>query len=87
MTKLSGYWRRVTGNRETEETDQAVVKSDVQRRPAMFDVDIAPNDPLLIYFQNTSGVVDIGTLLISSPGLSALKKHGVKLVVPLVRLG
>jgi serine phosphatase RsbU (regulator of sigma subunit) len=87
MTKLSGYWRRVTGNREVEETDRGVAESDVQRRPAMFDVDIAPNDPLLIYFQNTTGVVDIDTLLISSPGLSALKKNGVKLVVPLVSQG
>jgi serine phosphatase RsbU (regulator of sigma subunit)/anti-sigma regulatory factor (Ser/Thr protein kinase) len=87
MTKLSGYWRRVTGKKEAVETAQPATESDVRRRPAMFDVDIAPNDPLLIYFQNTTGVVDIDTLLISSPGLSALKKNGVKLVVPLVSQG
>ena len=87
MTKLDTYWRRITGKEEAETSDQSETVASVERHPAMFDVDIAPNDPLLMYFQNTPGVVDIETLLISSPGLSALKENGVKLVVPLVSQG
>ena len=87
MTKLSAYWRRITGKEEMVEAAQSEAEAKVERHPAMFDVDIAPNDPLLMYFQNTPGVVDIETLLIRSPGLSALRDNGVKLVVPLVSQG
>ena len=62
MTKLSAHWRRITGKEEVVETVQNEAESRVERHPAMFDVDIAPNDPLLMYFQNTPGVVDIDTL-------------------------
>ena len=50
-------------------------------------VDIAPNDPILAYFQSATGVVDLDGLEIESPGLVALREAGVKLVVPLVTQG
>jgi serine phosphatase RsbU (regulator of sigma subunit)/anti-sigma regulatory factor (Ser/Thr protein kinase) len=50
-------------------------------------VDIAPNDPIIAYFQGASGAVDIEDLDIDSPGLEELKAAGVKLVVPLVSQG
>jgi serine phosphatase RsbU (regulator of sigma subunit)/anti-sigma regulatory factor (Ser/Thr protein kinase) len=50
-------------------------------------VEIAPNDPLLAYFQAASGAVDIDTLDLDSPALSELKAAGVKLAVPLVSQG
>jgi serine phosphatase RsbU (regulator of sigma subunit)/anti-sigma regulatory factor (Ser/Thr protein kinase) len=50
-------------------------------------VDIAPNDPLLAYFQAATGAVDIETLELDSPALRELKGAGVKLVVPLVSQG
>src|SRR3712207_3857693 len=50
-------------------------------------VDIAPNDPILGYFQSATGVVDLDGLEIDSPGLNALREAGVKLVVPLVTQG
>jgi serine phosphatase RsbU (regulator of sigma subunit)/anti-sigma regulatory factor (Ser/Thr protein kinase) len=50
-------------------------------------VDIAPNDPILAYFQTVSGAVDIESLDIDSPGLRELRAAGVKLVVPLVTQG
>jgi serine phosphatase RsbU (regulator of sigma subunit)/anti-sigma regulatory factor (Ser/Thr protein kinase) len=50
-------------------------------------VDIAPNDPLLAYFQGATGAVDIDTLELDSPALRELKAAGVKLAVPLVSQG
>jgi serine phosphatase RsbU (regulator of sigma subunit)/anti-sigma regulatory factor (Ser/Thr protein kinase) len=50
-------------------------------------VEIAPNDPLVAYFQTTSGAVDVDSLEIESPAAEQLKENGVKLVVPLVSQG
>jgi len=50
-------------------------------------VDIAPNDPVLAYFQSASGAVDLDSLDLESPAVEALKEAGVKLVVPLVSQG
>lgn len=47
-------------------------------------LDIAPNDPLLVYLQSTSGVVEVSRLKLDSPALAALKAAGVKLAVPLI---
>jgi len=49
--------------------------------------DIAPNDPLLTFFQGASGAVDITTLDLDSPALAAMRAAGVVLVVPLVTSG
>ena len=50
-------------------------------------VEIAPNDPIIPYFQGASGAVDIESLELDSPALEALRSAGVKLVVPLVSQG
>jgi serine phosphatase RsbU (regulator of sigma subunit)/anti-sigma regulatory factor (Ser/Thr protein kinase) len=50
-------------------------------------VAIAPNDPIIPYFQNASGTVDIEVLQLESAALAALKDAGVKIVVPLVSQG
>jgi serine phosphatase RsbU (regulator of sigma subunit)/anti-sigma regulatory factor (Ser/Thr protein kinase) len=50
-------------------------------------VDIAPNDPLLALLQSSSGAVDLETLDLESPALTALREAGVKLAVPLVSQG
>ena len=41
------------------------------RAPEQAPVDIAPNDPLLAYFQGASGAVDIDALELDSPALCA----------------
>jgi serine phosphatase RsbU (regulator of sigma subunit)/anti-sigma regulatory factor (Ser/Thr protein kinase) len=53
----------------------------------MLDVDIAPDDPLLLYFQSAQGVIDIDSLVMDSPGLGVMRQSGAKLVVPLVSQG
>jgi serine phosphatase RsbU (regulator of sigma subunit) len=50
-------------------------------------IEIAPNDPLLAYFQAASEAVDIDALELDSPALLELKAAGVKLAVPLVSQG
>jgi serine phosphatase RsbU (regulator of sigma subunit)/anti-sigma regulatory factor (Ser/Thr protein kinase) len=50
-------------------------------------VEIAPNDPIIGYFQTASGAVDVDALELDSPALDTLREAGVKLVVPLVSQG
>jgi serine phosphatase RsbU (regulator of sigma subunit)/anti-sigma regulatory factor (Ser/Thr protein kinase) len=54
---------------------------------AAMPVDIAPNDPIIPYFQSAAGAVDIEALELDSPALAAMRAAGVKLVVPLVTQG
>jgi serine phosphatase RsbU (regulator of sigma subunit)/anti-sigma regulatory factor (Ser/Thr protein kinase) len=67
----------------------ALVTEAAQRpmSPVAAEIDIAPNDPLVAYFQSASGAVDIESLEISSPALMALHEAGVKMIVPLVSQG
>jgi len=51
------------------------------------DLDIAPNDPLLAYIQHNPAVFDAAQLKLNSPAVIALRKAGVRLVVPLVSQG
>jgi serine phosphatase RsbU (regulator of sigma subunit)/anti-sigma regulatory factor (Ser/Thr protein kinase) len=57
------------------------------RVPEAVPVDIPPNDPILAYFQNASGAVDLDALQLESPAKEAMKEAGVKIVVPLVSQG
>jgi serine phosphatase RsbU (regulator of sigma subunit)/anti-sigma regulatory factor (Ser/Thr protein kinase) len=51
------------------------------------EIDIAPTDPLLAYLQAAPGPVDLASLNLESPAVSALREAGVVLVVPLVSQG
>ncbi|HLW45729.1 MAG TPA: SpoIIE family protein phosphatase [Acidimicrobiales bacterium] len=52
------------------------------------DIDIAPNDPIVRYFQEAPGAVELSTLrLFTSPALDAMRAAGVVLAVPLVVTG
>jgi serine phosphatase RsbU (regulator of sigma subunit)/anti-sigma regulatory factor (Ser/Thr protein kinase) len=50
-------------------------------------IEIAPDDPIVAYFQSAPGAVDIDALELQSPALEELRQAGVKLVVPLVSQG
>ncbi len=49
--------------------------------------EIAPNDPLVAYFQGAVGAVEIAQLDLDSPALAELRGAGVTLVVPLITNG
>jgi serine phosphatase RsbU (regulator of sigma subunit)/anti-sigma regulatory factor (Ser/Thr protein kinase) len=51
------------------------------------ELEISPNDPIVAYFQATSGPVALGSLDIDSPALARLKEAGVELAAPLVSQG
>jgi len=47
-------------------------------------VEIAPNDPLVAYFQGAVGAVELANLDLDSAALAELRAAGVTLVVPLI---
>lgn len=51
------------------------------------DLEIAPNDPVIAFFHQAAGPVEIEKVEIDSPGAQALRDAGVKLVVPLLSQG
>jgi serine phosphatase RsbU (regulator of sigma subunit)/anti-sigma regulatory factor (Ser/Thr protein kinase) len=77
---------RLLRRRERTAPDEARTR-DREGAPEVVPVDISPNDPILAYFQNAGGAVDLDTLQLESPAKEALKAVGVKMVVPLVSQG
>ena len=63
------------------------VQEQVVGAPEAPPIDIAPNDPVIGYFQSATGAVDVDSLELDSPGKDALQAAGVKMVVPLVSQG
>src|SRR5918997_3703861 len=89
MSALPGAFRRVSLRRRREGRSRDAAAPGAAD-PAVAEsppVEIAPNDPILAYFQSASGAVDIDTLELESPARDALREAGVKLVVPLVSQG
>ena len=52
-----------------------------------YEVDIAPDDPLLAYILSSPGILQIDKLNLDSPALRELKEAKVRLAVPLVSQG
>jgi serine phosphatase RsbU (regulator of sigma subunit)/anti-sigma regulatory factor (Ser/Thr protein kinase) len=61
--------------------------ADVPEAEAVGAFDIDPDDPLLVFFQQAPGPVEIDKLRLESKGLDQLRSAGVKLAVPLVSQG
>lgn len=82
--------RRLLGWRGSTHVRNATDAPRAAERPGGLDlppVEIAPNDPILAFFQSAPGAVDIDALELDSPAVAALRAAGVKLVVPLVSQG
>jgi serine phosphatase RsbU (regulator of sigma subunit)/anti-sigma regulatory factor (Ser/Thr protein kinase) len=88
MNAFSGALRRVRlrerGRGRTPRPSEPAPTSSLMDAPP---VDIAPNDPIIAFFQSASGPVDVDALTLDSPAVEALRAAGVKLVVPLVAQG
>ncbi len=56
-------------------------------RPEPTPVDIAPDDPLVAYFLDTPGAVELDRLRLDSPALRELKTAGVVMAIPLISQG
>ena len=85
MTSLSSFWRYLRGTAVAEQ--DVVLPEQAEFQQATYDLDIAPNDPLLAYCLNSKGVIDISELRLESPALEKMREAGVKLIVPLVSQG
>ncbi len=86
MSARAGVLRRFIGRRGTQirtPAETAPARRDMEVAP----VDIAPNDPILAYFQGASGAVDLESLHLESPARDALLEAGVRIVVPLITQG
>jgi serine phosphatase RsbU (regulator of sigma subunit)/anti-sigma regulatory factor (Ser/Thr protein kinase) len=84
MTALRSLWRRQAV--EEEPVPAALPPTPVANTP-IIDLKLAPDDPLITYLQNVSGVVEMERLTLDSPGLQTLRNAGVRLVLPLVSHG
>lgn len=84
--RLRSFWQNITGQGKGEaEVVQHVSAPPLPQAPIMLD--IAPTDPLLAYFQNAPGAVEVDRLNLDSPALRALQAAEVKLAIPLVSQG
>ncbi len=77
------------GRSRTDAIERTVTEESARRplAPSPVEIDIAPNDPLIAYFQSSAVAMDLDDLKIDSPAVDALRSSGVKLVVPLVSQG
>jgi serine phosphatase RsbU (regulator of sigma subunit) len=83
MTRRGDWWRRTRRTRPEDDLAGAPAVMPVAADP----VELAANDPLLVYVASAGGAVDLDGLELASPGLDALREAGVRLVVPLVSQG
>ncbi len=83
MKQIRQLWQGWRQREDSVAPEAANPRSQV----VMLDLDVLPEDPLVLYFQSAPGVVDIERLELESPVLGSLKTAGVKLVVPLVSQG
>jgi serine phosphatase RsbU (regulator of sigma subunit)/anti-sigma regulatory factor (Ser/Thr protein kinase) len=81
--KTRGRLRRRARPTESDPTPAAPASDDEPQ----LAFEIAPGDPLLAYFQESPGPVEIDKLRLDSPGLAHLRASGVRLAVPLVSQG
>ena len=89
MAALTRPFRRrlLRRNRDAAATRPEQRPEQAEAVPEQTPVEIAPNDPLLAYFQAAGEAVDVEELELDSPALRELKAAGVKLAVPLVSQG
>ena len=83
MDELPRKRIRLLGRRRAKRAERAVEQATTEAPP----IEIAPNDPVLAYFQAATGPVEVDSIELDSSGLQALRDAGVKLVVPLVSQG
>lgn len=87
MANLNRLWKNITKKDGPEESVSEIQSPELKSQATFADLDIPPNDPLLLYCQQNPRVVDLDQLLIDSPTVRTLRLAGVKLIVPLVSQG
>lgn len=75
------FWPLRRKPKETE-AQPAPAPTPLPAHEVLLGWDIAPNDPLLAYFQHSSGAVDVNRLHLDSPALRRLKEEGIAMIAP-----
>ncbi|MGW8251127.1 MAG: PP2C family protein-serine/threonine phosphatase, partial [Anaerolineales bacterium] len=87
INSLQKSWRSRFGRSQAEAPEQELLERKIPSRVQAIDLELAPDDPLLAYFLNVSGVVEIDRLDFDSPALRALKEAGIRITAPLISQG
>jgi serine phosphatase RsbU (regulator of sigma subunit) len=82
-----GFWQSLFGGDGSKAPEEAPATPEPSLQVVAPDLAIAPDDPILAYLANASGVIEVEKLDLDSPGLRAMRAADVKLVVPLVSQG
>jgi len=85
--RLRSFWQAIIRRGDGEAGPAAMPVARPPRQASGPAIEIAPNDPIVAYFQGASGVMEVDRLNLDSPALQAMKAAGVKLCVPLVSQG
>jgi len=83
-TTRPGRWGRLW--RRAEPDGAPVAPTGVQV-DTVAPFDISPNDPALAYFQGARGPVDLRSLDLDSPAVTAMREAGIVLAIPLISSG
>lgn len=84
---LRGLWRKLTKAVELSPATTYQPPQPHSTPTAELPFDLAPDDPLLGYFLEAPGVVEINKLRLESPALAALQAANYQVVAPLVSQG
>jgi serine phosphatase RsbU (regulator of sigma subunit) len=82
-----GFWQSLFGGDGSKAPEEAPAVAEPAMQVVAPDLEIAPDDPILAYLADASGVVEIEKLDLDSPALREMRAADVKLVVPLVSQG
>jgi PAS domain S-box-containing protein len=82
-----GFWQSLFRREGSKAPEETPAVSEPEMQVVAPDLQIAPDDPILAYLADASGVVEIEKLDLDSPALREMKAADVKLVVPLVSQG
>lgn len=85
--KLRNPWRVFTRRANRNRRAAASPAAYRSRRVATEGLEIAPDDPIVAYFQSVTNPVDVDDLDLDSPALRAIKAADMKVIVPLCSQG
>jgi serine phosphatase RsbU (regulator of sigma subunit)/anti-sigma regulatory factor (Ser/Thr protein kinase) len=86
-TFLRSLWENLTGANRPPAAETPQPARPRATPASTLLLDMPPHDPLVAYFQSSTGAVEIERLNFASPLLDKLRAEGAKMVVPLVAQG
>ncbi len=85
--RLQTFWQNLVSSEKARPQSESSRIDYGQTEAAVVTADIAPNDPIIAYFESNPNLVEIDKLNLESQAVQALKDADVKVTVPLVSQG